>query len=340
MKNWQITAKEKIELIQATETLPESCARVRITKAGLCDSDILLYNSELEKYPITPCRHAVGVISEVNGSDSGFKKGDIVAIDPYIPCGECYFCKTEDFCNCQNMQIYGLNKNGFLRDFVIIPFNNLKLLPENVKTDDAIFLEYIATAIKLLDSMDVQKGEHVAIVGADILGNLIAQLVIYYQAIPIMIDSNEKNLEIAKESGIYYTISSNDKDVNKSINDITGGRLARYAVYVSGTKKNIKNTLSYACNGGIIGIAGLTESSMTANLNIALQKQLTVKCVKNGYGNIDVAINMLATKIVDLSPMVSKIYKFNETPKAFELYKEEDLNSIFQIVIDCMADED
>lgn len=337
MKNWQITGKEKLELIQATELLPEGHARIRITRAGICDTDILLYNTQQEKYPVTPCRHAVGVISEIKENEFGLNKGDNVVIDPYIPCNECYFCKTQDFCNCQNMQIYGVNRDGFLRDFAVVPLKNIKHLPENVKIEDAIFLEYIATAIKLLDSIDLQKGEHVAIVGADILGNIIAQLVIYYQAIPIMIDSNEKNLEIAKSSDIYYTIS-NERDINKSINEITGGRLARYAIYVSGTKKIIKNTLSYACNGGTIGIVGLTESSMTANLNIALQKQLTIKCVKNGFGNIDSAINMLATKIVDLSPMVRKVFKFSDAALAFDLYKDEDLDSIFQIVIDCLAE--
>lgn len=337
MKNWQITAKEKIELMQATELLPKGYARIRITRVGICDTDILLYNTEQEKYPITPCRHAVGVVSEIGANDLGLKKGDNIAIDPYIPCGECYFCKTGDYDNCQNMQIYGVNIDGFLRDFAVIPLRSIKHLPENVKMEDAIFLEYIATAIKLLDKIDLQKGEHVAIIGADILGNIIAQLVIYYQAIPIMIDSNEKNLEIAKNSNIYYTIS-NENYINKSINEITGGRLAKYVIYVSGTKKNIKNTLSYACDGGTIGIAGLTESSMNANLNVVLQKQLLIKGVKNGFGQIDSAINMLATKIVDLSAMVKKVFKFSEAPLAFSLNKDEDLSNIFQIVIDCMTD--
>jgi threonine dehydrogenase-like Zn-dependent dehydrogenase len=338
MKNWQITAKEKIEFVSAAAAgpLPQNCARVRITRAGICDSDILLYNTDIEKYPIIPCRHAVGVITEAT-EESGLKKGDVAAIDPYIPCGDCYFCKSGNFSNCQNMQIYGQNKDGFLRDFAIIPLKNIKRLPENVKAEDAIFLEYIASAKKLLDSMDIQKGEHVVIAGADILGNIIAQLVIYYQAIPIMVDDSEKNLEIAKNSDIYYTVAD-EKDINKRIFDITGGRLARYVIYISGTKKNLRNTLSFACNGGCIGITGLTESTMTANLNVALQKQLTIKCVKNGYGNIDTAINMLATKIVDLSRMVTKVFKFSDAGKAFEMYKNEDLNSIFQIVIDCLEE--
>lgn len=337
MKSWQITAKEKLELVQATELLPEGHARVRIIKAGICDTDIMLYCGKLEGYPVIPCRHAVAKISEIGENEFGLKKGDNVVIDPYVPCMECYFCKTEDYCNCQNMGIYGLNRNGFLRDFAVMPQKNLRPLPENVKIEDAIYVEYIATAIRLLDELDIQKGEHVAIMGAGILGNIIAQLVIYYQAIPIIIDGNEKNLEIAKQSSIYYTISD-EEHAGKSIHEITGGRLARYVIYVSGYKKSIKNTLSYASNGGIIGIVGLTGSSMMADLNIALKKQLVIKSVKNGFGNFDSAINLLATKTVDLSAMSCRQFSFGEADKAFEQYKDEDLSNIFRLVVDCLAE--
>lgn len=337
MKSWQITAKEKLELVQATELMPEGRARVRITRAGICDTDIMLYKTKLDSYPITPCRHAVGKISEIGENEFGLKKGDDVVLNPYVPCMECYFCKTQDYCNCQNMGIYGLNRDGFLRDFAVLPPKNLRLLPENVQIGDAIFVEYIATAIRLLDKIDIQKGDHVAIMGGDILGNIIAQLVIYYQGIPILIDSNEKNLEAAKQSNIYYTISD-EEYAGKSIHEITGGRLAKYVIYVSGSKKSLKNALSYACNGGIIGIVGLSDTFIMADLTAALKKQLVIMSVKNGYGNIDSAINLLATKTVDLSAMSSKVFKFGEADKAFEQYKDEDLSNIFQLVVDCLAE--
>ena len=90
-----------------------------------------------------------------------------------------------------------------MRDFAVMPQKNLRTLPENVNIEDAIYVEYIATAIRLLDELDIQKGSTSPWGGHP--GNIIAQLVIYYQAIPILIDGNEKNLEIAKQSNIYYT---------------------------------------------------------------------------------------------------------------------------------------
>ena len=96
--------------------------------------------------------------------------------------------------------------------------------------------------------------------------------------------------------------------------------------------------MSYACNGGIIGIVGLSDTFIMADLTAALKKQLVIMSVKNGYGNNDSAINLLATKTVDLSAMSSKVFKFGEADKAFEQYKDEDLSNIFQLVVDCLAE--
>ena len=334
MKSWQITAKEKLELVQATELLPEGHARVRIIKAGICGTDKMLYCGKFYGNPIIPCRHAVGKISEIGENEFGLKKGDNVVLDPYVPCMECYFCKTEDYCNCQNMGIYGLNRSGFLRDFAVMPQKNLRTLPENVNIEDAIYVEYIATAIRLLDELDIQKGEHVTIMGAGILGNIIAQLVIYYQA--IYPHRRQRNLEIAKQATSSITPYPTSEHAGKSIHD-NGGRLARYVIYVSGSKIHkehavlrLKRRHNRNCWDN--------WSSMMADLNIALKKQLVIKSVKNGCGNFDSAINLLATKTVDLSAMSCKLFSFGEADKAFEQHKDEDLSNIFQLVVDCLAE--
>lgn len=74
MKSWQITAKEKLELISGSENISEGYAKVRITRAGICDTDIRQYKAPQKSYPIIPCRHATAVISEIGPDDFGLKQ--------------------------------------------------------------------------------------------------------------------------------------------------------------------------------------------------------------------------------------------------------------------------
>ena len=172
----------------------ENFAKVRITKAGISESDIQLYAGG-GSYPIVPGRQGAGVVSEIaEDNPAGLKKGDRVFLNPYIPCRNCFHCKTNRPELCPDMSILGVNRDGFLRDFANIPLENLMRLPEQVSDTEAIFTEYISLAHEILDTLGIEKGDHIAIVGGDVLGNILAQLAIFHQAIPVLIDSHEQNL--------------------------------------------------------------------------------------------------------------------------------------------------
>lgn len=341
LKGFSFTARHKIEAFQRPAVPPEAeYVKVRITKAGITDSDIALYLGEDGSgYPIIGGRQAAGVISEI-AEDNIYclKKGDRVLINPYLPCRECIQCKTNRASECQNMKIMGVNTDGFFRDFINVPIQNVMPLPEQVKDHEALFTEYISLALEVLDVLNMEKGDHVAIVGGDILGNILAQLIMYYQAIPILIDSNEQNLETARKSGIYFTIRD-DSDVRGQLNQITGGRLAKYVIYVSGAKRSFRNTLEFAAVGGTIAIAGFMDSSMKVDLSMALRRRLSIVSINNGYREMRSALNIVATRTVNLEPLSAVTGKFAEIPAIIEKHADEfSSDEMFQVIIDTMSE--
>ena len=339
MKNYAVTQGKTLELFSLPPSSPEQgFAKVRITKAGISYTDLLVYQGEAS-LPLVPGRQGTGVISEIAEDNIyGLKKGDRVLINPYLPCNNCFYCKTEQPSRCDNMKIMGLSADGLLTDFKNIPISNLMHLPKQVNDEDALFSEYISLALDVLDTLNIEKGDQVAIVGGNTLGNILAQLTIYYQAIPILIDNNAKNLEKAESTGIYYTISG-DGDVNSFLSQITGGRLAKYVIYVSGVKKSINNALSYCSNGGIIAVTGFAASSMNADIGMALNNQLKIFTFNNGYNQMSSAINMLATGAVNVQGLITSKIKFNEIAECF-LKNGSTITSdqLFQAVADCLTE--
>ena len=71
-----------------------------------------------------------------------------------------------------------------------------------------MFIYDISIALSIIDKLHVEKGEHVAIIGGTLFANILAQVVAYYQAVPIIIDDNEENLKLAKKCGVYYVSNS------------------------------------------------------------------------------------------------------------------------------------
>ena len=123
---------------------------------------------------------------------------------------------------------------------------------------------------------------------------------IYYQAVPIIIDDDPDNLKHAKKSGIYYTVSSTSKP-EKEVSSITGGRLASNVVYVARSGLNTDLAYKLAAHNAPIVFAGFSYPNLRIPMNIAMAKQLDTFCVNNGYGNYLSAINLLANKAIDLS---------------------------------------
>ncbi len=303
MIGWQITEKGKIETIDKTEMLDGiDRAKIRITKALFTEEDaaLMLGEDKSVKFPYVPCRMAVGQISELGQESAYLSKGTRVYLSPIRPCGACSHCTNDRPEDCYSFSIAGYNSDGFLKEFAVKPLDEIHVLPPSVKDESAVYIEYISLALSVIDKLEIKKGQHVAIIGADVFGSILAQLIIYYQGVPIILDDDENKLMLAQKSGVYYTVTANAK-AEKEVSSITGGRMASKVVYVSRSKLPADLAFKLCAPYEKIAFAGLFSTNAKVSLTTAIQKSQSIICVTNGYGNIEPAINILANSAIDLS---------------------------------------
>ena len=187
-------------------------------------------------------------------------------------------------------------------------------MPDSVSDDEAIFIDYIALALNIIDTLDIQKGDHVAVLGFNTLGNILCQLIMYYQGVPILVDSNEENIETAQKAGVYYVVKP-DGNAIRRVAEITSGRMADKVVHTCDPAIESKFALLLAGYGCKISFAGFDcESSIRINLSYAMQKQLVIYSIKNGIGNTAAAINLIAQKALNLNDVPRKLCNFSEVP--------------------------
>ena len=184
MKAWQITAKEEIALVEKKQEAEATDVKVRISEVALSSTDVAIFEGKKASYPIIPVRSAIGLVSEAHAM-SGLKKGERVVLSPYVLDDPFYKKKGALV---PDVKVMGLDMDGFLCDFISMPPENVYPLPEGIKDNDAIFTEQIALAVKSLGALETERGDYVAILGANTLGIIAAELCIYYQLVPIVID--------------------------------------------------------------------------------------------------------------------------------------------------------
>lgn len=312
MDGIQITDKKTLEAITKKESFDSGdSAKIKLTKALFLREDFnTLKGDPRATYPVIPARVGIGKVVETCGDERlGIERGVRVFPHPEVNCGKCFECLKGDYARCSAFNVAGKNTDGFLRDFAILPDDAISILPHNVTDYDALFIDHIALCENVIDAINLQKGEHVVIVGGDALGIILAQLVIYYQGVPILVDNNDNNIITAKNAGVYYTLFADNK-IEKNVSELTGARLAKKVVYMTASNLNTDIALKLAGRNATVCFAGFGCPSIKVNFNVALLKQLNFKCVTTGYGNIESAINILANKAVDTSvftiPQVKK----------------------------------
>lgn len=290
----------------------ENCAKVKMLCASLSVSDQMVYQGKISTldYPIVPGRYGMGMVSETHESVKAFKRGDRVYLASREACNECYFCKMGRRSECMHLQTAGIDVDGVLSDFVIAPIETMYLLPDRVSDSEAVFIEHTSLAIHTINVLKVGKGDHFAIIGASALGLILAQVALYYQAVPIVIDDREDRLEMAREQGIYYTINSAKEDVQKKMFSITGGKMAKRIAYtLDADALPTSKILSIASTNGRIGFVGsdVELEKMQIDAKSIVEKSATIYGINQTSEHIVTAINMLASKDVKVDNFITKI---------------------------------
>lgn len=199
------TCKIVFPRVLQTEERPDNIsspeqAKVKITSALLTAVEYAAYRGDEDlKYPLVPGRFAVGIVVEAGENCCAVEKGTRVYLNGVYACGQ---DAEEKLC------VAGADCDGFLRDFIVTDEEKLSPLPAAVSDKEAVFTEAVALCEAVADKIEADKGRHIAVIGATALGMILCQLLIYHQAVPVLIDSDPEKLKKANRAGIYYTLAA------------------------------------------------------------------------------------------------------------------------------------
>ncbi|HRX13771.1 MAG TPA: alcohol dehydrogenase catalytic domain-containing protein [Eubacteriales bacterium] len=336
MKAWTLVAPRKLKLVtsEPTELTSPTMAKVKIERALLSNTDFDFYVNPVKlELPLILGRYGAGVVSKLADENSELTKADRVVITPTIPCQSCFHCLAGSAQKCENLRSLGINTNGVFRDFIDLPVTSLHKLPETVSFEKALFTGYISLALNILDILNIEKGDHIAIYSETKLGLIIAQLITYYGAVPILIDKDNETLKLARELGIFYTFNYvESQNFKEDMFNITSGRMCEKVIYLTNSQYPLNDILEVSAFGASICLALNTEKMEKINLSQITSKQLHIYSVNTYEGNFPAAINILATNKIDTSCLIGNTVKFSELDKQIEKMNTDDLRHKSMIV--------
>ncbi len=304
---------------------------IKVHSMGICGSDIEYYmhnkcGAFVPRNPLVLGHELSGEVVETGASVTTISPGTRVSIDPSIPCRICRYCRCGRHNLCENLRFIGTaatypHISGGLGEFVAIPATNCQIIPDDVSFSDATCLEPLSVAVHAALRPARIAGEKVLVTGGGTIGQFVALVCRAFGASVVAVsDIQAFRRNFAVEQGADFGVNPTDAQDLARVQDTTGGFDLIFEA--SGAPAAIKQNLELVNKGGTIVQIGTANGPVELPANLIMSKELSV-LGSFRYGDIyPISMGLLASKRVNVTPLVSSTFSLTEAAKAFELAAE------------------
>lgn len=256
----------------------------------------------------------VGVVSAVGSENSRFRVGDRVV------------------------------SNGVHADIVKVPENLCAKLPDSVDDESASFVVVSSIGLQGLRLAQPTLGESFVVIGVGLIGLLTVQLLRAHGCNVLSIDFDDSKLQIAQQFGSQICNPAKGEDPVAAGMAFSRGKGVDGVIITASTKSNepITQAARMSRKRGrivLVGVAGLElnradfyEKEITLQVSCSYGPgRYDLNYEENGqdypFGfvrwteqrNFEAVIDLLASRKLDVKPLISRRFDFEKAPEAYEM---------------------
>jgi 2-desacetyl-2-hydroxyethyl bacteriochlorophyllide A dehydrogenase len=327
---FQAPGEVQVDEVSEPELLAPDDALIRVQASGICGSDLHIYHGRVQIEPGFVIGHEfVGEVVAAGDDVSRVAVGDRVLGTYGTACGECFFCRQEEFHKCDEARVFGHGKalgslQGAQAELLLVPHANLTLrkVPDGITDDVALFAgDVMGTAYHAVDSRPLAEGETAAILGMGPVGLCAVQAANAAGASEVVaIDTVEDRLRMAESFGAT-PVHLTEQDPRAEVKKLTEGRGVDLAVDAVGHPEALDLALRLARKAGTVSVTGVYAERAEVHMGVLWIKALTLT---SGHANVikhvDPVLDLLSTGKLDPSPLVTHHMKLEEAPDAYRVY--------------------
>ncbi len=342
--------------------IPEDGGLLKVEMCGVCGSDWPYYLKYPKlRGPLILGHEAVGHVTTLGAAAVarfGLKEGDRVALEEYLPCGHCSYCRTGEFRLCDETDT--LNRDsGTVRygstPITVAPalwggYSQYQYLHPNAvvhRVPEHVPAKLAALALPLGNGVEwtylqgkVQLGEAVVIQGPGQQG--LACTIAAREAgagciIVSGLSADRHRLELARKLGAHHTINVDEQDLFATVRDLTGGHMADLVIdCASGGPASVVAAIYVARKAGRVILGGRKFRSVPEfNSDVLITNFLTVRGMRgHSFQSVELALQIIASGRYPLDEICTHVFGLGEVDQALRTVGGEGLAGAIHCSVD------
>jgi L-idonate 5-dehydrogenase len=300
---------------------------ISMAAGGICGSDLHYYNHGgfgpiTLKQPMVLGHEVSGHIAALGEGVSGLKVGQLVAVSPSRPCGDCRFCNEGSFNQCLNMRFYGSampfpHIQGAFRQMLVADASQCAVA-DGLSAGEAAMAEPLAVCLHATRRAGPMLGKSVLVTGCGPIG--ILSIIAARRAgadFIVATDISDFTLGMARKSGADAVV--NMAQTPDGLTQFTDQKGTFDVLYeCSGVAQALTGAIPAMRPGGVIMQLGL-GGDMSLPMMAITSKELELRGSFRFHEEFATGVSLMQKDLIDVKPLITHTLGIDDAVKAFEI---------------------
>jgi D-xylulose reductase len=263
---------------------------------------------------------AAGVVTERGADVTHLGVGDRVCMEPGIPNSASKASKLGVYNVDPDVQFWATPPvHGCLTPSVVHPAAFTYRLPDNVTMAEGAMVEPFAIGMQAAARAKIKPGDVALVTGSGPIGLMCALSALAGGCATVFItDLVEEKLQIAARYENIKPLLIPRDDVSEHLKAATEGWGADVVFECAGAAASIQTALDAVAPAGCVVWVGMPVDPVPVDIVLAQSKEIRMETVFRYANMYDRAIALIGSGKVDLKPLISETFGFEESIKAFD----------------------